>query len=73
MNPLTENRRHITRRALYTELAQKRGVQPAEVGMIATCSFFPQLARGSRYQWADGVWRTVGANGIGTLASYCGD
>ena len=62
---------NIKRRALYAQLATRRGVQQAEVGMIATCSFFPKLPAGSLYQWADGTWRKVGTDGIGTLASYC--
>lgn len=62
---------NIRRRALYAQLAVKRGVQPSEVGMVATCSFFPKLPAGSLYQWADGEWRRVGPDGITTLASYC--
>ena len=48
---------NIRRRNLYIELASRRNVNAAVVGIAAACQLLRQLAPGEAYQLEDGVWR----------------
>ena len=62
---------NIRRRALYSDLAQRRGVSPQEVGITAGCTLLARVAVGERYLLADGQWRTRGAGQPTPVPAYC--
>jgi hypothetical protein len=74
-NPSAELRRsvsaiNIRRRALYSDLASRRGVSPQEVGITAACSLLRRVGVGEYYLPGQGGWRRVEA-GQSPVPSYC--
>lgn len=62
---------NIRRRALYSDLAQRRGVSPQEVGITAGCTLLARVAVGESYMLADGRWRRRGAGEPAPVPDYC--
>jgi uncharacterized protein YdbL (DUF1318 family) len=63
---------NIKRRALYTDLAAKRGVKIEEVGATTACQILStRVQPGQYYRLTDGVWRKRDNNPI-PLPTYCG-
>lgn len=62
---------NIRRRALYSDLAQRRGVSPQEVGITAGCTLLARIAIGERYMLSDGQWRTRAAGQPAPVPDYC--
>lgn len=62
---------NIRRRALYTGLAQRRGVSPGEVGITAGCTLLGRVAVGEAYLLGDGVWRRRGVGQPAPVPDYC--
>ncbi len=64
---------NIKRRALYTQLAQKRGVTIQEAAATFGCETLAQrVAVGRAYKLPDGVWRVRKAGETIALPPYCG-
>ena len=63
---------NIRRRALYTDLAAKRGASRAEVGITAGCETLTTVAVGQAYLLGDNVWRRRGAGQPLPIPGYCG-
>ena len=61
---------NIRRRALYTDLASRRGVTREEVGITAACSLLRRVAIGEYYLSGQGGWRRLAA-GQSAVPSYC--
>ena len=61
---------NIRRRALYSNLAARKGVTPEEVGVTAACSLLRRVAVGEYYLLGQGGWRRLGP-GQSALPSYC--
>lgn len=62
---------NIRRRTLYSNLAARKGVAPAEVGITAACSLLRRISVGEFYLLNQGGWRQV-TPGISPVPSYCG-
>ena len=62
---------NIRRRALYSDLAQRRGVSPQEVGITAGCSLLARVEVGEWYLLADGAWRQRRAGQPAPVPDYC--
>ncbi|WP_300974410.1 YdbL family protein [Sphingomonas sp. LHG3406-1] len=62
---------NIRRRALYSDLAQRRGVSPQEVGITAGCTLLARVAVGESYMLADGQWRRRVAGEPAPVPDYC--
>jgi uncharacterized protein YdbL (DUF1318 family) len=52
---------NIRRRALYHDLAARKGVSPQEVGITAGCQLLARVGVGQAYMLTDGAWRRRGA------------
>ena len=63
---------NISRRALYSDLEQRRGVSPQEVGITAGCTLLARVAAGEAYMLSDGQWRRRGAGEPAPVPQYCG-
>ena len=63
---------NIRRRALYSNLAARKGVSPREVGITAGCQLLAGVAVGQAYMLSDGVWRRRGAGQAAPVPGYCG-
>lgn len=62
---------NIKRRALYTDLAAKRGVKIEEAAATTACEIFKtRVQPGQYYRLPDGVWRKRDNTPI-PLPSYC--
>ena len=61
---------NIRRRALYSDLAARRGVSPEEVGITTACSLLRRLSVGEYYMLGQGGWRRLGP-GQSAAPSYC--
>ena len=61
---------NIRRRALYSDLAARKGVSPEEVGITAACSLLRRIGVGEYYLTGQGGWRRV-APGQSPVPSYC--
>jgi uncharacterized protein YdbL (DUF1318 family) len=63
---------NIRRRAAYTELAGKRGVQIEEVAATMACELLAtSVLPGQYYRLADGEWRQRRGNVPVTRPAYC--
>jgi uncharacterized protein YdbL (DUF1318 family) len=62
---------NIRRRALYTDLAQRRGAGPQEVGIAAGCNLLARVEVGESYMLADGQWRRRRAGEPAPVPDYC--
>ena len=64
---------NIKRRALYTDLAAKRGVKIEEAGATTACEIFAtRVLPGQYYRLPDGVWRKRDGNTPIPRPGYCG-
>ena len=63
---------NIRRRALYSNLAARKGVSPREVGITAGCQLLAGVGVGQAYMLSDGVWRRRGAGQAAPVPGYCG-
>jgi uncharacterized protein YdbL (DUF1318 family) len=61
---------NIRRRALYSNLASRKGVTPEEVGITAACSLLRRVSVGEYYLVGEGGWRRL-APGQSAVPSYC--
>ena len=61
---------NIRRRSLYANLAARKGVSPAEVGITAACSLLRRIGVGEYYLPGQGGWRRV-TPGQSPVPSYC--
>ena len=61
---------NIRRRALYSDLAARRGVTREEVGITAACSLLRRVAVGEYYLAGQGGWRRLAA-GQSAVPGYC--
>ncbi|GLR47015.1 YdbL family protein [Sphingomonas astaxanthinifaciens] len=62
---------NIRRRALYSDLAQRRGVSPQEVGVTAGCTLLGRVQVGESYMLSDGQWRRRTAGQAAPVPAYC--
>ena len=62
---------NIRRRALYTELARKRGVLPQDVGIATGCELLGRVAVVEAYMLPDRVWRRRDAGEPAPKPDYC--
>ncbi len=63
---------NIKRRAVYTDLAAKRGVTITEVAGAAACQILDTVGMGQWYRDAGGAWRQHTAGAPVTKPGYCG-
>ena len=63
---------NIRRRALYANLAARKGVSPQEVGLTAGCQLLARVGIGQAYLLNDGTWRRRPAGQRVPVPSYCG-
>lgn len=63
---------NIRRRALYADLARRKGVSAEEVGITATCTLFARIPVGGYYLTSDRGWLRRGAGQPAPRPSYCG-
>ena len=61
---------NIRRRALYSNLASRKGVTPEEVGITAACSLLRRVSVGEYYLLGQGSWRRL-APGQSAVPDYC--
>lgn len=62
---------NIRRRALYSDLAERRGASVEQVAMTAACQLLPTVHVGERYLASDKVWRTRVAGQELLVPDYC--
>ena len=62
---------NIRRRALYSNLAARRGVTPQEVGITAGCTTLAGVRVGEFYMHGDGAWRRRLAGQPAPKPNYC--
>jgi hypothetical protein len=62
---------NIRRRSLYSNLAARKGVSPADVGITAGCQLLARVGVGEAYLLADGGWRRRGAGQGVPVPDYC--
>jgi uncharacterized protein YdbL (DUF1318 family) len=62
---------NIRRRALYSNLATRRGASPQEVGITAGCQLLARVSAGQAYMLSDGMWRRRLSGQSVPLPSYC--
>ena len=64
---------NIKRRAIYTDLAAKRGVSVADVGAATACELFgSRVAPGEYYKDEGGAWKQRQGSAPVDLPPYCG-
>jgi hypothetical protein len=63
---------NIKRRALYSDLAARRGVSPQEVGITAACKLLGDVEVGGSYFLGDGGWRQRTPGQPAPRPDYCG-
>ena len=66
------NQVNIRRRALYANLAQRKGVSTEEVGITAGCSTLARVAVGQYYLPGQGGWLRRGPGQGAPVPNYCG-
>ncbi len=64
---------NIKRRALYADLAARRGVTAQDVGVATACALLGRVAVGEAYLLGEGQWRRRSAGETAPRPSYCGD
>jgi uncharacterized protein len=77
VSPSPEVRRQVSavnlrRRNLYIELAGRRNVTAAVVGIATGCQLFRQLSPGEAYMLGDGVWRRWAPGQLSPAPEQCG-
>jgi uncharacterized protein len=63
---------NIRRRALYSNLARRKGVSTEEVGITATCTLFARVPVGGYYLTSDRGWLRRGVGQAAPRPAYCG-
>jgi len=64
---------NIKRRAIYTDLAAKRGVTVADVGAATACELFEsRVGPGEYYRDEGGTWQQRQGSAPVKLPAYCG-
>ncbi len=63
---------NIKRRALFSDLASRRGVTAGDVGVAAACTLLARVAVGEVYLLAEGQWRRRGPREAPPRPDYCG-
>ena len=63
---------NIRRRALYSNLARRKGVSTEEVGITATCTLFSRIPVGGYYFTSDRGWLRRAAGQAAPRPAYCG-
>lgn len=63
---------NIRRRALYSDLAQRKGVSPQEIGITAGCTLLGRVEVGEAYMLGDGEWRVRRPGQAPQVPDYCG-
>lgn len=64
---------NIKRRAVYTDLAAKRGVTVTDVGGATACELFKtRVLAGHFYRDASGVWKQNNGASPVAMPAYCG-
>jgi len=63
---------NLRRRNLYIELAGRRNVNAAVVGIATACQLLRQLSPGEAYLLADGKWRRWAAGQAAPVPEQCG-
>lgn len=63
---------NIRRRALYTQLAARRGVTLETAGLATGCELLTRIAVGQVYQLQDRVWRRRAPGQVLAQPNYCG-
>ena len=62
---------NIRRRALYIDLARRRGVLPQDVGLATGCELLAEVQTGQAYMLSDGVWRRRAGGQAAPVPDYC--
>jgi uncharacterized protein YdbL (DUF1318 family) len=62
---------NIRRRALYTDLAQRRSVTPQAAGIATGCQVLGRVDVGEAYMLADGQWRRRLPGQAPPMPDYC--
>lgn len=62
---------NIQRRALYSNLAARKGVSPQEVAYTAGCQLLGRVQVGHAYMLADGIWRRRSPGEPAPVPTYC--
>lgn len=62
---------NIKRRALYAQLAARKGATLQDVGITAGCTLLARVGVGGAYMLADGRWQRRGASDPPPLPDYC--
>jgi hypothetical protein len=62
---------NVRRRALYSNLAARRGASPQDVGITAGCQLLARVGVGHSYMLTDGVWRRRGQGQPAPVPDYC--
>ncbi len=62
---------NIRRRALYSDLAAKRGASRVEVGITAGCELLGSVAVGDAYLLGDNIWRRRMPSQAVPIPNYC--
>ena len=63
---------NIKRRALYSDLAARRGVTSGDVGVAAACALLNRVAVGEVYLLTEGQWRRRSPGESAPRPDYCG-
>lgn len=63
---------NIRRRALYANLAQRKGVSTEEVSVTAGCSTLRRVGVGEAYLLGEGGWQRRAAGQPAPVPAYCG-
>lgn len=62
---------NLRRRNLYIDLASRRNVTAAVIGLTTACSLFAQLPVGQSYMLSDGNWHRRAAGQAVPTPDYC--
>ena len=63
---------NIKRRALFSDLASRRGVTAGDVGVAAACTLLARVTVGEVYLLTEGQWRRRGPGEAAPRPAYCG-
>ncbi len=63
---------NIKRRALFSDLASRRGVTAGDVGVAAACNLLARVTVGEVYLLSEGQWRRRDPGEAAPRPDYCG-
>lgn len=63
---------NIKRRALFSDLASRRGVSAGDVGVAAACALLARVTIGEVYLLTEGQWRRRAPGEAAPRPDYCG-